>query len=227
MALMFARVTTALIRREAYAQALATFRDTTVPIVQQLAGYRGVVSLANRAENRVITMTLWATDEDRRASGMNRAVIENVAEFGPFVVGSFSRDQYDVIVDTWERDESGPDGYGSFARVTTAQLLLESWDDGLELVREITDRPAGTPAGFRGSLAMVDDATGKILVLEVWEARDALTSYEASVNLHDHVARERRVLAGAAAHSIYRVATVQRVEVERAPALDTPVLPAG
>jgi heme-degrading monooxygenase HmoA len=208
---MFARVTTAMVRREAYEAALVLFRESTVPIVERLDGYRGVISLGNRAENRVITMTLWATEDDRRASGMDRAVIDNVAEFGPFVVGSFSRDQYDVVTDTWVGDARAEHGHGAFARVTTTQLRLDSWDEGLALVREITDRPAGSPAGFRGSLAMVDATTGKVLVLEVWDTRSALTSYEASVHLHDRVARERHVLEGGTAHAIYRIATVRRV----------------
>lgn len=201
---MFARVTTATVKRAGFEAALNLFRDTTIPIVRELDGLCDAMALGNRAENRAITLTVWASEEARRASGTNQAVIDNVAEFGPHVVGSFSRDQYEVVTDTWLRNSDDAGNLG-LVRVTTALLRLDCWEAGVALVRDITGRTAGDPAGYRGSLAMVDGLTGKVLVLEVWDSRAAMASYDSTVHLHDRVARESQLLASAPIHSVFRI----------------------
>ncbi|HUG15933.1 MAG TPA: hypothetical protein VMM78_13060 [Thermomicrobiales bacterium] len=173
-----------------------------------------MLSLGNLADTRVITTTIWATEDARAASGMNRAVIDNVADFGPFVVGSFSRDQYEVLTDTWQLDGGAGDGSHGVARVTTTQLRPGGRDAGVALVREITDRPAGDPERFRGSLALADQITVKVLALEVWDRRATLAAYDSSVFLHDRIEREHHVRADAPVHAIYRVAALMRADVE-------------
>jgi heme-degrading monooxygenase HmoA len=69
--------------------------QTILPAARQLEGFRGVLSLTDRANGRGLTVTLWDTEEAMQASeeAANRLRDEAARAFGGTIVGV---DRYEV-----------------------------------------------------------------------------------------------------------------------------------
>jgi heme-degrading monooxygenase HmoA len=69
--------------------------QTILPAARQLEGFRGVLSLTDRANGRGLTVTLWDTEEAMQASeeAANRLRDEAAHAFGGTIVGV---DRYEV-----------------------------------------------------------------------------------------------------------------------------------
>jgi heme-degrading monooxygenase HmoA len=69
--------------------------QTILPAARQLEGFRGVLSLTDRANGRGLTVTLWETEEAMQASeeAANRLRDEAARAFGGTIVGV---DRYEV-----------------------------------------------------------------------------------------------------------------------------------
>ena len=63
--------------------------QTILPAARQLEGFRGVLSLTDRANGRGLTVTLWETEEAMQASeeAANRLRDEAARAFGGTIVG--------------------------------------------------------------------------------------------------------------------------------------------
>jgi heme-degrading monooxygenase HmoA len=201
----YARVTSTVTPRDQQAAALDAFRTTTVPIVLTRPGLLELLVLASRASERVLTISLWESEEARHATSSDPAVLSNLAAYGHLVRGAFTRAAYDVFLDTWQRTPALVEPDTPYARVTTAQFRQGAREGGLTLLREITSRPSGEPPDYAGSLVLVDPVTDGICVIEAWRSRAALADYDASVYQHDRMARERQILLTSPAHEVFRI----------------------
>jgi heme-degrading monooxygenase HmoA len=69
--------------------------QTILPAARQLEGFRGVLSLTDRANGRGLTVTLWETEEAMQASeeAANLLRDEAARAFGGTIVGV---DRYEV-----------------------------------------------------------------------------------------------------------------------------------
>ncbi len=65
---MFARVSTIQAGTDRIDEGIGTIRNEIIPAVRQLSGFQGVISLVDRGSGKGITLTLWETEEDLRAS---------------------------------------------------------------------------------------------------------------------------------------------------------------
>ena len=66
---MFARVTTyPPVPREHTETAIHTFRESVVPTLEKMAGFRGIYGLLDREIGESLTVSLWDTMEQLQAS---------------------------------------------------------------------------------------------------------------------------------------------------------------
>ena len=65
---MFARVSTLQGSPERMEQGISEYRDQTVPAARQQKGFKGAYLLVDRKSGKALSVTLWETEEDLRAS---------------------------------------------------------------------------------------------------------------------------------------------------------------
>jgi heme-degrading monooxygenase HmoA len=66
-------------------EASQLYRESILPEVRQLPGFKGRTVLVDRSKGKVITLTLWESEADARASGEGSAFMQaTVAQFAPF-----------------------------------------------------------------------------------------------------------------------------------------------
>jgi heme-degrading monooxygenase HmoA len=72
-------------------------RQTILPAARQLDGFRGVLSLADRAAGKAMTITLWETEEAMRASeeAANRMRDDAATALGARIAGV---ERYEVTI---------------------------------------------------------------------------------------------------------------------------------
>ena len=93
-----------------------------------------------------------------------------------------------------------------FAIVTSAQGAPEKQEEGIAVLRESAQAAQGTVPGFRGLYALIDRATGKHLVVSLWETReDAEAAGELAERMWEPVV-EVFGITGAPIHEVYEVA---------------------
>lgn len=96
---MFARVTTLQSPPDSADQARTTIQQQVLPAVRQIKGFRGLLSLADLASGKAMTITLWESEEAMRASedAANTLRTTSAASAGGEIV---SVDRLEVIADT-------------------------------------------------------------------------------------------------------------------------------
>jgi heme-degrading monooxygenase HmoA len=65
---MYARVSTIQGSTDRIDEGIERIRETTLPEVKQIEGYKGIVSLVDRQTGKGVTFTLWESEEALRAS---------------------------------------------------------------------------------------------------------------------------------------------------------------
>jgi heme-degrading monooxygenase HmoA len=204
-ATVYVRVTTSTTQPDTFDAAIQRFAASTIPIVMRKPGILGLIVLGNRSNSKVLTLSLWASEQDRNATNTDPEILADIASYRSFLGGTFARDAYVVVVDTWKRGGVDATRAPGFARVTTAQFQAGNWEEGIALLRAITSRPAGEPPDYLGSLALADPSSGKMLVVEAWRSRAALAAHEATVFRHDRMARDQHMLETRPVHETYRI----------------------
>lgn len=94
---MYARVVSATIHPGRLDETIQLWRESVLPSVRQLKGFKGVRLLVDRENNNVVSMGLWETEADFLATvGWNQAQIDKFAELvaAPPDVGG-----YEVVIE--------------------------------------------------------------------------------------------------------------------------------
>src|SRR5215831_16852172 len=82
---MHARLMTSHLQSDKLEEAGQLYRESILPEVRQLPGFKGRMVLGDRSKGKVITLTLWESEADARASGEGSAFMQAaVAKFAPF-----------------------------------------------------------------------------------------------------------------------------------------------
>src|SRR5215471_8274925 len=82
---MHARLMTSQLQLDKLEEASQLYRESILPAVRQLPGLKGRMVLVDRSTGKVITLTLWESEADARASGEGSAFMQaTVAQFAPF-----------------------------------------------------------------------------------------------------------------------------------------------
>ncbi len=108
---MFARVSTFQGQPDQTAEGIRVAREQILPAARLQEGFRGIYLLFDRESGRSLSITLWETEEDLRASeeAANRARSESAAAAGDMVIGV---ERYEVALEELERrdDATGAGG---------------------------------------------------------------------------------------------------------------------
>jgi hypothetical protein len=82
---MHARVVTSQLQLDKLEETLQLYRESILPEVRQLPGFKGRIGLGDRSKGKAIAITLWESEADARASGEGSAFMQaSVAKFAPF-----------------------------------------------------------------------------------------------------------------------------------------------
>jgi heme-degrading monooxygenase HmoA len=82
---MHARLMTSQLQLDKLEEASQLYRESILPEVRQLLGFKGRMVLVDRSKGKVITLTLWESEADALASGEGTAFMQaTFAQFAPF-----------------------------------------------------------------------------------------------------------------------------------------------
>jgi len=82
---MYARVGTAPVRPDQIEEATRIVRESIYPNTKEQPGFRAAYFLVDRSAGKIISMSLWETEADRRASETSGYLREQVAKIAPLM----------------------------------------------------------------------------------------------------------------------------------------------
>jgi len=97
---MYARITFSQVAPEKANEAERIMLDSVLPMMRQQKGFKNYCSFVDRATGKAITVTIWETEADRKASDVSsdfyREAIAKVAPFftSPPVVENYEAEIY-------------------------------------------------------------------------------------------------------------------------------------
>jgi heme-degrading monooxygenase HmoA len=95
---MYARVTTLEAQPGKAEEIIRIYRDTVVPAAKELQGFKGAWLLTDLNGNRGISITLWETDADLKASETSGFYQEQVGKFLDLAAAPPIREAYEISV---------------------------------------------------------------------------------------------------------------------------------
>jgi heme-degrading monooxygenase HmoA len=77
-------------------EAIDVYRKSILADAQEQEGFKGATLLTDKAKGRLISITVWATEADMRASESSGYLGEQLARIGPALTGETSIEHYEV-----------------------------------------------------------------------------------------------------------------------------------
>lgn len=93
---MYARVTWIQGRTETADQAAKIFSESVIPAAKRQRGFKDALFLTDPATGKGMSLTLWETEEDMKAGEASGYFKEQIAKFGPLLVGPPTRELFIV-----------------------------------------------------------------------------------------------------------------------------------
>lgn len=84
---MFARVITVHAQPGKIDEAAAVYRDSIIPAAKQQKGFGGAMLLTDPVTGKSISVTLWETEADQKASEASGYVSQQLAKIVPLLAG--------------------------------------------------------------------------------------------------------------------------------------------
>ena len=95
---MHARLVTSQFQLDKLEEASQLYRESILPELRQLPGFKGRLVLGDRSTGKVITLTLFESEADARASGEGSAFSQaTLAKFAPFYAAPPVIEIYEVV----------------------------------------------------------------------------------------------------------------------------------
>ena len=95
---MHARLMTSQLQLDKLEEAGQLYRESILPEVRQLPGFKGRIGLGDRSKGKAIAITLWESEADARASGEGSAFSQaTLAKFAPFYAAPPVIEIYEVV----------------------------------------------------------------------------------------------------------------------------------
>ncbi len=95
---MHARVVTTQIQPGKIDEAIRIYRDSVVPAAKKQHGFKGRLLLTDHATGRGVSIALWETEADMRATETGGYLQEQIAKFGALFAAPPVRDTFEVSV---------------------------------------------------------------------------------------------------------------------------------
>jgi quinol monooxygenase YgiN len=97
---MFARHITIQIQPGKMDEAIRTYRDSVVPASREQKGCRSMQLLTDAATGKCVSISIWDSEANQKASEDNGYMQQQIAKFGAFMTGPPVREAYRVSVKT-------------------------------------------------------------------------------------------------------------------------------
>ncbi len=95
---MYARLVTIQLHTGTLDEAVQIFRDSTVPDAKQQPGFQGVLALVDRSANKAISITLWQTEAEARASATGGHLQAQINKFASHLAAPPVVETFEVAV---------------------------------------------------------------------------------------------------------------------------------
>jgi heme-degrading monooxygenase HmoA len=95
---VYARVSTIQGAADRIDEGASAIRDEILPSVKQIGGFQGIISLADRTTGRGLTLTLWDTEDDLRASEEQANQLRSQAAEKVGATQAPQVDRYEVVL---------------------------------------------------------------------------------------------------------------------------------
>jgi len=93
---MFARTVVMQGRPETIDEAKRIFSESVIPAAKQQKGFKGLLYLTDPVTGKGMSVTLWETEADMKAGEGSGYLQEQIAKFGPLLVGPPTREVFEV-----------------------------------------------------------------------------------------------------------------------------------
>jgi heme-degrading monooxygenase HmoA len=94
---MHARLITSQYRLDKLDEGLQLYRESILPELKQLPGFKGVMGLVDRSKGKAISLTLWESEADLLASGESSAYMQaSLAKFASLFTAAPVIETYEV-----------------------------------------------------------------------------------------------------------------------------------
>lgn|GEM_PF-691994 len=94
---MHVRVTTIQLQPGKVDEAIRIYQESVLPAAKQQAGFQSTTLLIDRAANKGMAITSWASEADLLASEASGYYQEQVAKFAPLFIAPPVREMYEVV----------------------------------------------------------------------------------------------------------------------------------
>jgi len=94
---MYARVVSGHYQSGKMDEGAELYRNSLAPAAKQQQGFKGLLGLVDRATGRGLSITLWETEADLKASETSGYYQQQLAKFVPLFSGPPDREVYEVI----------------------------------------------------------------------------------------------------------------------------------
>ncbi len=95
---MYARLVTIQLHTGTLDEAVQIFRDSTVPDAKQQPGFQGVLALVDRSANKAISITLWQTEAEAKASATGGHLQAQINKFASHLAAPPVVETFEVAV---------------------------------------------------------------------------------------------------------------------------------
>ena len=95
---MHARVVTGQYQQGTLAEAARMYRDLYLPAAEQQQGFKGALFLTDPNTHNAMSISLWETEADMKASETNGFLQEQLANFAHMFAGPLAQESYEVSV---------------------------------------------------------------------------------------------------------------------------------
>ena len=84
---MFARLVSAQVRSDKLNEGIMIWKEKDIPLMESVKGYRGAYLLTDRKTNKVISLTLWDSEEDAIADEQSALHQKQVSMYKGLLIG--------------------------------------------------------------------------------------------------------------------------------------------
>jgi heme-degrading monooxygenase HmoA len=95
---MYARHVTTFVKMDKMDEALKIFEDSVIPEGKAQEGYVGIYLLTNKESGKIISITLWNTQEDAIANEESGYYHRQVEKFNDVITQPPIKEGYDVTI---------------------------------------------------------------------------------------------------------------------------------
>jgi len=93
---MFARVITVHVQPGKIDEAATVYRDSIIPAAKEQKGFSGAMLLTDPVTGKGISVTLWETEANQKASEASGYVAQQVGKIAPLLAGPPVRESFVV-----------------------------------------------------------------------------------------------------------------------------------